>query len=138
MRIAQLSDTHLLTAEDVEPAASLRADCLRRAVEDINRQQPDAVIFTGDTVQHGQPEEYARLRELVAPLEAPLYITPGNRDDKEALRLAFDDWMWRQDDNVIINRASVSKFGITVGEVLIFFQREGTPALASGTAAVTP
>ena len=90
MRIAQLSDTHLLTAEDIEPAASLRAECLRLAVEDINRQQPDAVIFTGDTVQHGQPEEYARLRELVAPLEAPLYITPGNRDDKEALRLAFD------------------------------------------------
>ena len=90
MRIAQLSDTHLLTAEDIEPAASLRADCLRLAIEDINRQRPDAVIFTGDTVQHGQPAEYARLRELLTPLEAPLYITPGNRDDKEALRLAFD------------------------------------------------
>jgi len=90
VRIAQLSDTHLLTAEDIEPAASLRADCLRRAVEDINRQRPDAVIFTGDTVQHGQPAEYARLRELLKPLEAPVYITPGNRDDKEALRRAFD------------------------------------------------
>jgi hypothetical protein len=58
--------------------------------------------------------------------------------DGKTLRLKFDDWMWRQDEHVIINRASVSKFGITVGEVLIFFQREGTPVLASGTAAVTP
>jgi len=91
LRIAQLSDTHILTSKDIEPAASLRADCLRRTVEDINRQQPDAVIFTGDTVQHGQPEEYARLRELLAPLEAPLYITPGNRDDKEALRRTLAD-----------------------------------------------
>lgn len=56
--------------------------------------------------------------------------------DGKTLRLKFDDWMWRQDDNVIINRASVSKFGITVGEVLIFFQREGSPAIASRNAAV--
>jgi len=48
------------------------------------------VIFTGDTVQHGQPEEYARLRELLAPLEAPVYPIPGNRDDKRAMRAAFD------------------------------------------------
>lgn len=51
--------------------------------------------------------------------------------DGDTLRLAFDDWMWRQDDDVIINRATVSKFGITVGEVLIFFQRE--PPLANGS-----
>ena len=42
-------------------------------------------------MQHGQPEEYARLRELLAPLEPPLYLIPGNRDDNGALRTAFDD-----------------------------------------------
>lgn len=73
------------------PAAELRADCLRRCVADINLQQPDAVIFTGDTVQHGRSEEYTYLRELLAPLNAPLYMVPGNRDDKIALRAAFDD-----------------------------------------------
>ncbi len=35
----------------------------------------------------------------------------------------FDDWMLRQDDVVAINRATVSKFGVTLGEVVIFFQR---------------
>lgn len=70
----------------------LRADCLRRCIVDINEQQPDAVIFTGDTVQHGQPDEYAQLRELLAPLEAPLYLVPGNRDDKVALRTALSDY----------------------------------------------
>lgn len=49
------------------------------------------MIFTGDTVQHGQPEEYARLRKLLAPLNAPLYLVPGNRDDKDGIRNAFDD-----------------------------------------------
>ena len=91
MLIAQISDTHLLPPASDQPAASLRADCLRRCVADINQQKPDAVVFTGDTVQHGQPDEYALLRELLAPLEAPLYLVPGNRDNKDALRVAFND-----------------------------------------------
>ena len=91
MLVAQISDTHILAPASDHPAAQLRADCLRRCIADINDQRPDAVIFTGDTVQHGQPEEYARLRELLAPLDAPLYLVPGNRDDNDALRSAFGD-----------------------------------------------
>jgi 3',5'-cyclic AMP phosphodiesterase CpdA len=89
--IAQISDTHILSPDSDQPAASLRAACLERCIADINRQRPDAVIFTGDTVQHGQADEYALLRELLAPLEAPLYPVPGNRDDKVAMRAAFSD-----------------------------------------------
>ena len=91
MLIAQISDTHILTPASDHPAAELRADCLRRCVADINRQEPDAVILTGDTVQFGQAEEYALLREILSPLQAPLYPIPGNRDDKVALREAFAD-----------------------------------------------
>lgn len=91
MLIAQISDTHILAPDSDHPSAELRARCLASCVEDINRQRPDAVIFTGDTTQHGQPGEYARLRELLAPLKAPLYLVPGNRDDNEELRRAFGD-----------------------------------------------
>ncbi len=91
MFIAQISDTHIIAHASEHPAAQLRADCLRRCIADINRQQPDAVIFTGDTVQHGRPEEYALLHELLEPLDAPLYLIPGNRDDKGVLRGVFGD-----------------------------------------------
>lgn len=91
MLIAQISDTHILVPDSGHPAAERRAESLRRCVADINRQEPDAVIFTGDTVQHGLPEEYALLRDLLAPLQAPLYLIPGNRDDNEAMRAAFSD-----------------------------------------------
>ncbi|MEQ9813531.1 MAG: DUF3833 family protein [Azospirillaceae bacterium] len=40
------------------------------------------------------------------------------------LRVRFDDWMYRQDDRVMINRARVTKWGILLGEALIFFSRE--------------
>ena len=96
MLIAQISDTHILVPQSDHPAANLRGECLRRTVADVNRQKPDAVIFTGDTVQHGQPEEYARLRELLAPLEAPIYLVPGNRDDRNQLRAAFSDLAYVQ------------------------------------------
>lgn len=91
MLVAQISDTHILAPAPGQPAADLRAECLRLVVEDINARRPDAVIFTGDTTQHGRPDEYARLRELLAPLAAPLYLVPGNRDDNAAMRVAFSD-----------------------------------------------
>lgn len=91
MLIAQISDTHILSSTSNHPAMEQRADWLRRCIADINRQQPVLVIFTGDTVQHGQPEEYALLREILAPLEAPLYLVPGNRDDAGTFRTVFGD-----------------------------------------------
>ena len=39
-------------------------------------------------------------------------------------KVHFDDWMLQQDDRVMINRSFVSKFGLNVGEVVIFFERQ--------------
>lgn len=91
MIIAQISDTHILARSSDRAEGRRRADDLRRCVADINRQQPDAVVHTGDIVQHGLPEEYEHVREILAPLEAPIYVIPGNRDERGALRAAFSD-----------------------------------------------
>lgn len=37
--------------------------------------------------------------------------------------IAFDDWMFLVDEQVMLNRAVMSKFGIRVGEVLLSFRR---------------
>ena len=42
------------------------------------------------------------------------------------LRVTFDDWLWQIDDQVMINRAYVSKFGIEIGQLSIFFRRDTT------------
>lgn len=44
-------------------------------------------------------------------------------------RVTFDDWMLQQDETVMINRTTVTKWGFTLGEVYIFFQRQ--PAAVS-------
>ena len=46
-------------------------------------------------------------------------LTIGGRD----VEVHFDDWIYRQHEDVAINRAYVSKFGIEIGSVTIVFLR---------------
>jgi hypothetical protein len=41
--------------------------------------------------------------------------------DQKQWQVSFNDWMFLQDDKVLINRAKVSKYGFTIGEVTLFF-----------------
>lgn len=40
-----------------------------------------------------------------------------------SIQVKFDDWMFLQSDGVMLNRAQVSKWGFTVGEVTLFFSK---------------
>lgn len=39
------------------------------------------------------------------------------------VKVRFDDWMFLQPDGVMVNRAHVTKFGIELGTVTLFFQK---------------
>ena len=39
------------------------------------------------------------------------------------LLVHFDDWMFLQENNILINKAKVSKWGINIGEVSLFFRK---------------
>ncbi|MGH8676586.1 MAG: phosphodiesterase [Burkholderiales bacterium] len=91
--LAQVSDLHIraqgqLSYRVVDTAGMLRA-CVRHLL--ALRQRPDAVVITGDLTDRALPEEYAMLRELLAPLAMPVYVMPGNHDRREALRAAFPE-----------------------------------------------
>lgn len=47
------------------------------------------------------------------------------------LKVRFDDWFYRHDDDVVVNRATISKFGIKLGDVIAFYQPV-TPPEPSG------
>lgn len=83
--LAQLSDPH------IDPARPGKAAALSRAVAHLLtlRPLPDAVIVTGDLTDHGAAEEYAEFRRLVAPLLCPVYVIPGNHDDRGAMLEIF-------------------------------------------------
>ncbi|MDX1710498.1 MAG: DUF3833 domain-containing protein [Rhodovibrionaceae bacterium] len=40
-----------------------------------------------------------------------------------SLTVTFEDWMWQLDEDVLLNKAEVRKWGFKVGEATIFFRR---------------
>ena len=41
----------------------------------------------------------------------------------ETIRVTFDDWMWLLSDDRLLNRAYMKRFGATIGEVIISFEK---------------
>jgi len=86
--LVQLSDPHIgATWGGGDPFAGLRA-----AVESVRLMpdDPDAVLMSGDLADHAADGEYELVRELLEQLGAPVYVLPGNHDDRDALRRHFD------------------------------------------------
>jgi 3',5'-cyclic-AMP phosphodiesterase len=85
--LAQLSDPHIgADWADADSVAGLAAAVA--SVQNI-RPQPDAVLVSGDLAEHAADTEYDQVRELLAPLAAPLYVLAGNHDDRRALHRHF-------------------------------------------------
>jgi 3',5'-cyclic AMP phosphodiesterase CpdA len=84
--IAQVTDTHV--ACDGREAAFLA-----EAIAWINAMQPrpEAVLVSGDIVDHGRREQYVVLRGLLARCAPAVYVVPGNHDAREALRDVLPD-----------------------------------------------
>lgn len=39
------------------------------------------------------------------------------------LRVSFDDWMWQLSETRVLNRAYMKRFGVDIGEVIIYFEK---------------
>jgi Icc protein len=81
--LAHFSDIHL--GQDHDGDGGARA--LRRArqvVDYLNAMagHVDAVLVTGDLADHGTPDEYRQVRELLGTLRFPVLTCPGNHDDR--------------------------------------------------------
>lgn len=85
--LIQLSDLHIGASENgVDPVPHLEA------VVEAVRSLPnpvDAVLVSGDLTDDGAEAGYRTARELLGRLDAPLYVLPGNHDDRGRLRAAF-------------------------------------------------
>jgi Icc protein len=87
MRIAHLSDTHLM----IEPFAAQPAAGLSQAIGRLLsiEPRPDCVIITGDLADTGNPEEYAALHAILRRCQVPVHLVTGNHDDPAALVAEF-------------------------------------------------
>lgn len=93
MLLCQISDLHVTAGRALAYGVVDTAACLERCVQCIVRLDPlpDVVIATGDLVDTPDARSYGLLRELLAALPLPVFLLPGNHDERQALRAAFPD-----------------------------------------------
>lgn len=109
--LLQLSDTHIREPGRLAYGRLDTAPFLEAAVRSIQRmkQAPAAVVMTGDLVDFGRPAEYAHLAQLIAPLTMPVYLLPGNHDDREELRRAFPTHHYLAGEGFIQYRVDIAE-----------------------------
>lgn len=92
LHLALLSDTHIAADRSSENRGFNPWNNLRAAVAQVAAARPDGVVLSGDAARlEGRPEDYAALRQLLEPLAAvaPVYVAPGNHDERAAFTSAF-------------------------------------------------
>jgi len=83
--IAQISDVHV-------GGGRYREDLLRRAIEEINAQDPDLVVIAGDLTDDGYPDQYPlAFQELGKIACEHVVAVPGNHDARNVGYLRFED-----------------------------------------------
>jgi 3',5'-cyclic AMP phosphodiesterase CpdA len=89
--LVQISDTHIVERGKLLYGQADTAHHLAETVSEINamRPRPDAVLVTGDLVEHPGPITYSHFADLIAPLEVPAFLMPGNHDDPQAMAAYF-------------------------------------------------
>jgi 3',5'-cyclic AMP phosphodiesterase CpdA len=71
MRLAHLSDLHFGHHDEAVAATLAR---------ELDDQNPDLVVISGDFTQRGTPGEFEAARAFIDTLSAPVFTVPGNHD----------------------------------------------------------
>ncbi|MCM2294183.1 metallophosphoesterase [Allorhizobium sp. BGMRC 0089] len=79
MLVAQLTDIHASPASD--NIARFEA-----ALVWLKSLRPDILVVTGDLVDDGWAEGYRTVKDLLDALDHPVFVLPGNADDKGLLQ----------------------------------------------------
>lgn len=83
LRIAHISDLH---AGEV----TFQHDVMAKVIEAINRMAPDVVVVAGDVTAAGYEDEYVEAAAILAQIEPPKVIIPGNHDARNVGWVHFE------------------------------------------------
>lgn len=86
-RVAQLTDPHIVSAGSTYFGVDT-AKYLGAALAAVHALEllPSYIVVTGDLVNFGTADQYARFAELMRASPLPYFVVPGNHDDRDRLR----------------------------------------------------
>ncbi|RTZ41690.1 phosphodiesterase [Candidimonas sp. SYP-B2681] len=125
--IVQLTDLHIREPGRLAYGRLDTAPYLSTAVDSVNalRQRPSAVVITGDLTDFGRAAEYRYLRQLLAPLTMPVYLLPGNHDDRDQLRKIFPEHSYLGVGSYIQYTADIDEIRLVVLDTSTTGRSEG-------------
>ena len=100
MMFVQLSDIHV--------GPQFRKDVFEKAVEEVNKLDPDAVLITGDLTENGMLSEYERAKEHIKKLKCKnIIVLSGNHDYRNTGYLLYKKFfpsksLYEFDDSVLV------------------------------------
>ena len=88
IRVLHVTDPHLFADSDSSLRGTVTHSSLQNVLSHFQRSgwSADLVALTGDLIQDESREAYVRLRELMRPLDLPVYCVPGNHDVRAVMK----------------------------------------------------
>ena len=126
--LVQLTDMHIREEGRLAYGRLNTAPYLQKAIAKVLTlpQQPDAVVLSGDLTDFGRETEYAHLRALLAPLnDVPVYLMPGNHDERQQLRKSFPEYRYLGEEGTI-------HYGVDIGELRLLALDTVVPGSSEG------
>lgn len=120
--LLQLSDTHIREPGLLAYGRINTASYLIQTIDAIKRlqQRPDAVVITGDLTDFGRASEYEHLRKLLEPLALPIYLLPGNHDDREEMRACFPEYGYLGTNGFIQYSVPIGRLQLIALDTVVF------------------
>ena len=125
---AQITDPHIREPGRLAYGRINTAPYLEKAVAAINAlpQQVEAVVITGDLTDFGRDAEYAHLRDLLEPITIPIYMIPGNHDERNRLRASFPSHTYFDSDSTF------AQFVVPIGPLRLIALDTSETGVSSG------
>lgn len=100
MRILQMSDIHLRVDGQLSFHKMNTMEAFRQSIAHFENlvHQPDMFIITGDLADNGNAAAYEVMQLMLHRLKRPVYIVPGNHDNRDAFRSYFPEMCPIEDD----------------------------------------
>jgi 3',5'-cyclic AMP phosphodiesterase CpdA len=114
--VAQISDLHIKRPGVLAYGKVDTAAALTRCVAALNcfTPRPELVVVSGDLVDTPAEDEYEHLKRLLAPLEIPVAVVPGNHDARASLRTTFPDQPYADPTGALNLRLAVGPLDVVL------------------------
>ncbi|AWX31817.1 metallophosphoesterase [Methanosphaera sp. BMS] len=104
-KIVHMSDIHVGFAE-------FREDILLKAINQINKLHPDAVVISGDITDHGYYREFVKVKEYIDLIDSPTIVIPGNHDARNIGDEVFEEIIGSRDSTLELKESNIKIIGL--------------------------